>query len=131
MDPTALLTLAFVGAVLGWLFWMHLASKRAVGRSVHHLREHFPAVDGKQPVLIYCYSPNCGPCRAMTPLMERLARETGRVHTFDITRDLETAQKMGIRATPTTLVIVAGEVRQVLIGAQPPHKLEALLETED
>lgn len=127
MDMTAVISIGFVVALLAWFFYMHHAAKAAIGRSVSLLREQIPELDGEGPMLVYCYSPRCGPCRNMTPVMEELARETGRVFKFDVTRDMETAQEIGIRATPTTLLIVAGEVREVLVGFQSPAKLKRLL----
>jgi|AMFO01.1.fsa_nt_gi Thioredoxin domain-containing protein len=129
MDMTGMLTIAFVAAVLGWILYLRYAANAAVGRSVELLREQIPQLEGTGPMLVYCYRPNCGPCRSMTPVMEALAHETGQVFKFDVSRDLETAQKIGIRATPTILVVAAGEVREVLIGAQSPGRLKRLLES--
>ena len=124
-----MLTLAFVAAILGWMLYLRYTAKAAVGRSVAVLRERIPQLEGEGPMLVYCYRPNCGPCRSMKPVMEALARETGQVFEFDVSRDQETAQKIGIRATPTILVVAAGEVQEVLIGAQSPDRLKRLLES--
>ncbi len=128
MDMTAIFTIVFVLAVLGWIFYLKHAAKAAVGRSVTLLRERIPELEEPGPLLVYCYSPNCRPCRSLTPVMERLAAETGRVFKFDVSQEMETAQKIGIRATPTILVVAAGEVREVLVGSQPPTRLRQLLE---
>ena len=129
MDLTAILTVGFVVALLGWFLYMGHAAKAAVGRSVSFLRQQIPELDGDGPMLVYCYSPRCGPCRNMTPVMDQLARETGRVFKFDVSQNMELAQEIGIRATPTILLVAAGKVRQVLIGAQSPAKLRQLLES--
>ena len=129
MDLTAIVTIGFVLALLGWFLYMGHAARAAVGRSVSLLRQQIPELEDKEgPMLVYCYSPRCGPCRRMTPAMDRLADETGRVFKFDVSRNLELAQEIGIRATPTILLVTTGEVRQVLIGSQSPAKLRQLLE---
>ncbi len=128
MDTTGMVTIGFVAGVLGWMGYLNYAARAAVGRSVRYLRERIPGLDGREPALVYCFSPRCGPCRSMTPVVEQLQQETGRVFKFDVSQDPELAVKMGIRATPTILVIAAGEVREVLVGAQSAARLRQLLE---
>ncbi len=129
MDATAIVTIGFVAALLGWFFYMGHTAKAAVGRSATLLSRKIPELDDKKgPVLVYCFSPKCGPCRRMLPVIDDLKEETGRVVKFDVTSDMALAQQMGIRATPTLLLVAGGQVQQVLIGAQPADKLRGLLQ---
>ncbi len=130
MDLTGVITIGFVAAVLGWMIYSQLAAGKAIGKSAQKLREKIPELESTEKALVYCYSPNCPPCRNMTPHIDDLAKETGKVFKLDITRNMELAQAMGIRATPTTLVLDGGEVRKVLVGVKPRKLLEEALATD-
>ncbi|MDF1563181.1 MAG: thioredoxin family protein [Deltaproteobacteria bacterium] len=94
-----------------------------------------PALPGKlgeriakgERLLFYFYSPTCGACRAMTPVVQRMGKASSRVQAIDISQDMETARAFGIMGTPATLVVDGGTVTELLIGAQPQSRLEALL----
>jgi len=129
MDLTGVITIGFVAVVLGWMLYNKLAAGRAVGKSAEKLQEEIPELGSTDRALVYCYSPNCPPCRNMTPHIDKLAEETGKVFKLDITRNMELAQAIGIRATPTTLILDGGEIRKVLVGVKPPKLLKQELET--
>ena len=102
----------------------YLSARRQVGRPV----------DGEAPGggrgdrLIYFYSPKCGPCRAMTPIIDRLAEGNPRVFKVDVTQDMETARAFNVRATPTTVLVREGRILDVVLGAKGQAQLERLLQ---
>jgi len=128
MDMTGVLTIGLVLVVLGWMIWNQRASGRMVGKSADRLRQEIPALEESDRALVYCFSPNCPPCRNMMPHIDQLAEETGRVFKLDITSHMDLAREIGIRATPTLLLVVEGEIRKVLVGAKPPAQLRDLLQ---
>ena len=74
------------------------------------------------PVLIDFYSPTCGPCRMMHPLVERLAkRRAGELMVIKVNTDNSPglAGHFGIQAVPTFVVISKGTVRGRISGAMP------------
>jgi thioredoxin-like negative regulator of GroEL len=111
------------------MIYNQLASRRAVGKSAGKLAERIPGLDRTDKALIYCYSPNCPPCRNMMPHIEKLAEETGKVFKLDISHNMELAHEIGIRATPTTLVVARGEFRMVLVGMKIRGLLKEMLES--
>ena len=99
-----------------------IAARRMVGTPVEE-----DGRGGSGDRMIYFYSPNCSPCRSMTPIVERLAQESDRVVKVDIQRDPETARAFHIRATPTTILVKQQRVLEVALGAKTEKQLQALL----
>jgi thioredoxin 2 len=72
------------------------------------------------PVLVDFYSPTCGPCHVMHPVLDRLARRrAGEVMVVKIDVDAypEIAGGFGIRAVPTFLIYFKGTERGRTSGA--------------
>ncbi len=82
------------------------------------------------PVLVDFYSPTCGPCHAMAPAIDNLARKyLGRalICKLDTSRHQMTASQYQIRGVPTLLFFKNGQVVDQIVGAVPPEALEQKL----
>jgi thioredoxin 2 len=72
------------------------------------------------PVLLDLWAPWCGPCRIVSPALERLARRhAGRVKLVkvDVDEAPRTAERYQVRGIPTLLVVRDGEVVARRTGA--------------
>ena len=80
------------------------------------------------PTLIDFWAPWCGPCRAMTPIIEKLAQEQGdkvQVCKFNTDENTQVPGSLGITSIPTILLYKGGEMKWRHVGAV---RYEALTE---
>ena len=120
--------LVLAGTILLFRLHLYLQSKRLEGKAAPALEA--AGREGLQtagPTLIYFHSPQCGPCKKMTPLIEELVASHENVVSVDVSRELETARKYQIRAVPTTVLVRDGRVQKVLLGFQSLKRLNGLL----
>lgn len=88
-------------------------------------------INSELPVLVDFWAPWCGPCKALTPTVTKLAAEfNGRlvVGKMDIQGHPLTAGKMGIRSIPALLFFKEGRVVESLMGAVSEDKIRNMIE---
>jgi len=108
------------------------AAQSAGGGPVTLTDDSFDQIVGRSdtPVLVDFWAPWCGPCRAVAPAVEQLAREfTGRalVAKLNVDENPRTAQRFGITGIPALYIFKRGQVAERLVGAQPAAALRQAL----
>lgn len=79
------------------------------------------------PVLVDFWAVWCGPCKAIAPTVEELAKQyKGKVKIakLDVDEHQQVPQQYGIRSIPTLLMFKGGRVVDTIVGAVPRAKLE-------
>lgn len=82
------------------------------------------------PVIVDLWATWCEPCKQLSPLLEKLAREAGGswvLAKVDVDANPRIAQAFGVQSVPTVVAIAAGQPLADFQGAQPEEQLRQWL----
>ncbi|WP_285733262.1 thioredoxin [Nocardiopsis sp. ATB16-24] len=80
-----------------------------------------------KPVLVDFWADWCGPCKQMSPVLDKLAEEHGdkiEVVKLNTDQNPETTRAYNIMSLPTMNLFAKGQVVKQIIGAKPKRALE-------
>lgn len=81
-------------------------------------------------VLVDVYADWCGPCRALSPIIEQLSKETNgaKIVKLDVDNNQEFAARFGIMSVPTVLIFKDGDLIEQLVGLRDKSTYLTLIE---
>ena len=106
-----------------------------MSQHIHHVTDETFETEVLQstlPVLVDYWAEWCGPCKAIAPVLEEVAKEYDgrlRVAKLDIDSNAATPPKYGIRGIPTLMLFKNGNIEATKVGALSKSQLTAFIDS--
>jgi thioredoxin len=87
--------------------------------------------EGDKPAIVDFFATWCGPCNALSPIMEELAEEYGGkiyIYKVDVDQEEDLAAAFGVRSIPTLLFIPQSGKPTITQGALPKSDLKKMID---
>jgi thioredoxin 1 len=88
-------------------------------------------VHADQPVLVDFWGEWCGPCKAMAPMLDELARDyagRAKIVKVEMDKNQKTAMAWRVRSAPTLLLFKGGTVQATHVGLASRAQLARLID---
>ncbi|MCV3734817.1 thioredoxin [Rhizobium sp. TRM96647] len=85
----------------------------------------------QQPVLVDFWAPWCGPCKQLTPIIEKVVKEAGgrvKLVKMNIDDHPSIAGQLGIQSIPAVIAFVGGRPADGFMGALPESQVRAFID---
>ena len=106
-----------------------------MNKPYHFTRENFEeeVLKSDKPVIVDFWATWCGPCLAMAPIFEELAKEyheSGRAKLgkYSTEEDAEIPAQYGVRGIPTLMIFYKGKKIGEVVGFGPKQIIRARIE---
>jgi len=102
---------------------------------IHHVTDdtfESEVLQAQHPVLVDYWAEWCGPCKAIAPTLEEVAKEYSgklKVAKVNVDENQEIPKKYGIRGIPTLMLFKNGNIEATKVGALSKSQLTAFLDS--
>ena len=129
MDTAYYVVITIIGffALLRLLTWINGKLKK--GKTVPPFAgEIGRRIQSGERLLLYFYTPSCGACKAMTPVIDEMREKSKNVYKINLARENERkiGQAFGVMGTPATVIVDNARIDNFILGARSRKFLNAL-----
>lgn len=119
MNTLLIVVLVFVGFFVFMRALVWINGKLKKGKKIAPFSgEIGKRVQKGERLLLYFYTPSCGACRAMTPVVEEMMKEKNNVYKINLAKDYSIGKIFGVMGTPATIVVNNSKIDQYILGAR-------------
>lgn len=86
-------------------------------------------ISEKGKILVDCYANWCGPCKMLSPVIDKIAEENTscKFYKLDVDEAEQIAEEYGIMSIPTLLIFEDGKLTNTSVGLKPKSEIESLI----
>lgn len=86
-------------------------------------------LQSQTPVLLDFWSPRCGPCQMVLPLIDELAGEIkeARIGKVNVDEQPELARTFQVMSIPMLIVVKGGKIVKSAVGARPKAAIQEMI----
>lgn len=126
-------TLYVVFAIVGFFVFLRLVAwfngRMKKGKAIQPFSgEISRKIQSGEKLLLYFYSPSCGACKAMTPVIDDMKKNNKNVYKINLAKESERkiGQIFGVMGTPATVLVDDSKIDQFILGAKSKNFLTSL-----
>ncbi len=127
MDSFLLALAIIIGFFVVMRLFVWITGKMKTGKKIGPFSgEIGERIQKGEKLLLYFYTPSCGACKAMTPVIDEMKKEKNNVYKINLTRDYNIGKIFGVMGTPATILVNDSKIDQYILGARSERFLRNL-----
>jgi len=128
LETILYIILTIIGFFAAIQIYIYLNSYFKKGKKIESFGgELSKKIQAGKKILLYFYTPTCGACKAMTPVVESMRSENNDVHKINLAKDMQLAQVFGVMGTPATIIVEDVQIKKYILGARSENYLRKLM----
>ena len=128
MESFLYIILAFVGFIIFMQVFVRISTYFKKGKELTDISgELGKKINTGEKLLVYFFSPSCGACRPVTPIIDNMKKEKSNVYKIDVSQKPEISRGFGVMGTPATIVVENKKISQYILGAKTESFIRKLI----
>ena len=83
-------------------------------------------IQAGEKLLLYFYTPSCGACKSMTPVIDEMKKEKKNIYKINLAKERKIGDIFGVLGTPATVIVENSQINQFILGAKSKNFLTSL-----
>jgi thioredoxin 1 len=127
MDSIVLVIAVVLGFLVVTRLFVWVSGKMKMGKEIPPFSgEIGERIQKGDKLLLYFYTPSCGACKSMTPVIDEMKKEKNNIYKINLARDFDIGKIFGVMGTPATILVSGSKIEKFILGARSGKFLKEL-----